>query len=132
MELSRTFTFRTFHQTALHQWFNDLQLDGAMHKQQTLLYTKIEPRCEKTGLRGFRPGRTQTGLCSHGFRKKRDCTTCVAKTKALIRCAVTAQLICGFVFTNAKSRFSHNEAQILNVCFHARAYHTVSYATCFR
>ena len=37
-----------------------------------------EPRCEKTGLRGFRPGPTQTGLYSHrrwleagnfGFRK---------------------------------------------------------------
>ena len=25
-----------------------------------------EPRCEKTGLRGFRPGPTQTGLYSHG------------------------------------------------------------------
>ena len=25
----------------------------------------FEPRCEKTGLRGFRPGPTQTGLCSH-------------------------------------------------------------------
>ena len=25
----------------------------------------IEPRCEKTGLRGFRPGPTQTGLCNH-------------------------------------------------------------------
>ena len=25
----------------------------------------FEPRCEKTGLRGFRPGLTQTGLCSH-------------------------------------------------------------------
>ena len=24
-----------------------------------------EPRCEKTGLRGFQPGRTQTGLYSH-------------------------------------------------------------------
>ena len=24
-----------------------------------------EPRCEKTGLRGFRPGPTQTGLCSY-------------------------------------------------------------------
>ena len=23
-----------------------------------------EPRCEKTGLRGFSPGPTQTGLCS--------------------------------------------------------------------
>ena len=25
----------------------------------------FEPRCEKTGIRGFRPGRTQTGLHSH-------------------------------------------------------------------
>ena len=25
----------------------------------------IEPRSEKTGLRGFRPGPTQTGLYSH-------------------------------------------------------------------
>ena len=24
-----------------------------------------EPRCEKTGLRGFRLGPTQSGLCSH-------------------------------------------------------------------
>ena len=26
---------------------------------------KFEPRSEKTGLRGFQPGPTQTGLCSH-------------------------------------------------------------------
>ena len=32
--------------------------------------------------------------------------------KALISCAVTAQLICGFLFAYAKSRFSHNEAQL--------------------
>ena len=25
----------------------------------------VEPRCEKTGLPGFRPGPTQTGLYSH-------------------------------------------------------------------
>ena len=37
---------------------------------------------------------------------------CVAKTKALISCAVTAQLICVFVFAYAKNRFSHNEAHI--------------------
>ena len=36
----------------------------------------------------------------------------MAKTKALISCAVTAHLICVFVFVYAKSRFSHNEAQI--------------------
>ena len=37
----------------------------------------------------------------------------VAKTKALISCEVTAQLICVFVFAYAKSRFSHNETQML-------------------
>ena len=34
------------------------------------------------------------------------------KTKALISFAVTTKLICVFVFSNAKSRFSHNEAQM--------------------
>ena len=34
------------------------------------------------------------------------------KTKALISFAVTAKLICVFVFAYAKSRFSHDEAQI--------------------
>ena len=38
----------------------------------------------------------------------------VAKAKALISCAVTAQLICVFVFAYAKKkRFSHNEAQFM-------------------
>ena len=37
----------------------------------------------------------------------------IAKTKTLISCAVTAQLICVFVFAYAKSRFSHNEAHIV-------------------
>ena len=64
----------------------------------------------------LQPGQTQTRLCSHRrwleawnlvFRKKRDCTICVAKTKALISFAVTAKLICVFVFTFAKIRFSH-------------------------
>ena len=35
---------------------------------------------------------------SKGLGKKRDCTICVAKTKVLISCADTAQLICVFVF----------------------------------
>ena len=34
----------------------------------------------------------------------------VAETKALISFAVTAKLICVFVFAYAKSRFSHDEA----------------------
>ena len=41
-----------------------------------------------------------------------DCTIRVAKTKTLISFAVTAKLICVFVFAYAKSRFSHNEAQL--------------------
>ena len=35
------------------------------------------------------------------------------KTKALISCAVTAQLICAFVFAEAFCWFSHAVAQIL-------------------
>ena len=80
-----------------------------------------EPRRQKTGLRGFRPGPTQTGLYSHwrwletwnfAFRKQRDCAIQVAKTKALISFAVTAKLICVFVFAYAKIRFSHVAAHI--------------------
>ena len=42
-----------------------------------------------------------------------DCTRYVAKTKALISFAVTAKLICVFVFAYAKSGFSHDAAQII-------------------
>ena len=68
----------------------------------------FEPRREKTGLRGFRPGLAQTDMYSHrswleawnfGFERKRNCTIRVAKTKALISFAVTAKLICAFVFS---------------------------------
>ena len=37
---------------------NDICLD-------TVSRNVIEPRCEKTGLRGFRPGPTQTRLYNH-------------------------------------------------------------------
>ena len=40
-------------------------------------------------------------------------TSYVVKTKALISFAVTAKLICVFVFAYAKSRFSHDEAHIV-------------------
>ena len=43
-----------------------------------------------------------------------DCTIYIAKTKALISFAVTAKLICVFVFAYAKCWFSHDEAQ--NIC----------------
>ena len=43
-----------------------------------------------------------------------DCTIrIIAKTKALISFAVTAKLICVFVFAYANSRFSHNPAHIM-------------------
>ena len=41
-----------------------------------------------------------------------DCTVHVVKTKVLISCAFTAQLICLFVFAYAKSRYSHDVAHI--------------------
>ena len=81
----------------------------------------FEPRCEKTGLRGFRLGLTQTGLYSHRrwlealnfvFRNMRDCTIYVAKTKALISFAIIAKLIYVFVFAYAKIRFSHDAAHL--------------------
>ena len=59
---------------------------------------------------GFRPGPAQTGLynlrsrlesLNVGFKKKTHCTYYGAKTKALISRAVTARLICGFVFAYA-------------------------------
>ena len=40
------------------------------------------------------------------------------KTKALISCAVTVQLICVFVFAYAKSRFSHNKAHMITLLAH--------------
>ena len=49
------------------------------------------------------------------IHSQRDCTVRVAKTEALISFADTAHLICVFVFAYAKSRFSHNEAQFINV-----------------
>ena len=76
----------------------------------------------KTGLRGFRPGPIQTRLYNHtrleasnfGFRKQRDCTIRIAKTKALISFAVTAKLICAFVFAYSKNLFSHDAAHLLD------------------
>ena len=71
---------------------------------------------------GFWPGLTQTRLYSHWrwlesghfvFRKKRYCTVQVAKTKALISFAVTAKLICVFVFAYADCWFSPDAAHIM-------------------
>ena len=88
--------------------------------------TLIEPRREKTELQGFQPGLTyytawavqpqkQARSLKFLFKKKRNCMIGVAKTKALISCAVTAQLICIFVFAYADCWLSHEAAQ-LSIC----------------
>ena len=85
-------------------------------KTKALISFAVEPRCEKTGLRGFRPGPTQTGLYARGLKFRIyevEGLFYVAKTKALISFAVTAKLICVFVFAYAKSRFSHDAAHML-------------------
>ena len=92
--------------------------------ENTCVVIKLfEPRCEKTGLRGFQPGPTQIRLychriwleaCNFVSRKESDCTIRVAKTKALISFTVTAKLIYVFVFAYAKSRFTHNAAHLLH------------------
>ena len=43
----------------------DLEIIVLFRQQKTKMLSTAEPRCEKTGLRGFRPGPTQTGLYSH-------------------------------------------------------------------
>ena len=65
---------------------------------------------------------TETRLYNHrrrlevwnfGFTKKSKCTIRVAKTKALISFAVTAKLICAFVFAYANCWFSNAAAHII-------------------
>ena len=45
-----------------------------------------------------------------GYKHHADCTVCVVKTKALISSAVTAKLICNFVFAYAYCWFFHAAA----------------------
>ena len=55
------------HQTALNCLLRPVCRSLGYFVLKNILTCMIyEPRCEKTGLRGFRPGPTQTGLYSHG------------------------------------------------------------------
>ena len=56
-----------------------------------------------------------------------NCTSYVAKTKALISFTVTAKLVCAFVFACAKSRFSHDAAHLVSAMSGIKDYrlHTV-------
>ena len=47
-----------------------------------------------------------------GVKERRNCIIRVAKTKALISFAVTAKLICAFVFAYADCWFSHVMAHL--------------------
>ena len=99
-----------------NSWYNN-QLDQRKSPEYETPYRMlIWTTTRENRSSGFRPSPTQTGLWSHRsrpealnfrFRKKRDCTVCAVKTKALISCAVTAQLISAFVFAYVKIRCSH-------------------------
>ena len=78
-------------------------------------------RIERNQLHGCRKGPTRTKLYKHRWleagnfrfiKKSNNCTTCVVKTKAMISFAVTAKLICAFVFANENCWFSHEAGQI--------------------
>ena len=65
----------------------------------------------------YRPGYTSIEdgyrLQVSDFESKRIILyICVGKTKVLISCVVTTQLICVFVFFAYANRFSHDAAQI--------------------
>ena len=70
---------------------------------------------------GFRTGPTQTGLYSRRrwleteirIEKVEDLYYLCSENKALINFAVTAKLICAFVFAYADCWFSHAAAHIL-------------------
>ena len=64
-----------------------------------------EPLCAKNQVCLFvQPQKTARAAWNVRFRKKIDCTSCVAKTKALISYAITAQLICFSVFRIIKKQ----------------------------
>ena len=89
----------------------DSDSDWGLHLHMSLAVRKPVFRVTDQVRHRLYNNRRWLAACNFGFRKCRDCTIYVAKTKVLISCAVTAQLICIFVL--AKSRFSHNEAHIV-------------------
>ena len=82
---------------------------------------KSEPLHEKTNNLGFQSGPTKTELymhrrwleiCDIESSVLTNCCIRVAKTKALISFAVTAKLICAFVFAYADCLFSQAVAHL--------------------
>ena len=87
---------------------------GSNVGRKSIIHKIFVPRQEKTGLRGFQPGVTQMGLCSHRkglnarnfkFNKKTDCNIQVVKTKALICFVLTANWSAPLFSHRQKSSF---------------------------
>ena len=79
------------HQTSL----DVCEMDGlrCLQLKKELFYGKL------SSFSGLYSHRRWIEAGNFGFRKWRNCTIHVAKTKALISFAVTAKLICAFVFS---------------------------------
>ena len=79
-------------------------MTAAVYHRSTTLTN--EPLCVKTNNFGFRQGTTETSLYSHKqvrslrfwITEEGGCTICAVKTKVQISFAVTAKLVCTFVF----------------------------------
>ena len=70
LEAKKDTTFHPNMITELEIVRDTLTSEDSVLKQVIGVYLSVSPfanelRCEKPGLRGFRPGLTQTGLCSH-------------------------------------------------------------------
>ena len=98
---------------------NNLPKHGTSHSIKDLSHMRKPTICVSDQV-GHKPACTSTQdsrkLKNYGFRKKRNCTIPVAKTKALISFAVTVKLICAFVFTYANCWFSDAMAHLKSIC----------------
>ena len=87
-----------------------------------MLILSYEPHRDEACLRGFRPGPTQTRLYIHrrwleagnfgGLSFLCSINEGADQLRSYFSCAVTAQLICAFVFAYAKSNFYYDMAHI--------------------
>ena len=62
---TKTNTHRSIQCMQWYNYMNPKRLVIGLRGDQTTLKISYEPCCEKTGLRGFRPGQTQNGLYSY-------------------------------------------------------------------
>ena len=115
---------KMFHYYTLHSVIHQILI----HTQHSLLQINLvkwytfESVHQKINNVGFRSCLIQTGLYSHrnrleawnfGYKQWRNCSIRVAKTKVLSSFAITAKLMCTFVFDFADCWFSHAQALFL-------------------